>query len=390
MTVALVEAARTPHGSFLGGLADVPAVDLGRTALEGLLDRVPFDTGDVDWVGLGNAIQAGVGQVPTRQAVVESGMPDGTPATTINEASGSGLRAIALGVDRVEAGRATVAVAGGMESMSNAPYLLEDMRTGRRHGNGTVVDAMIYDSLWDVNYDAHMGTLTEALVDRFDVSREAQDEYALRSHRRASRAIEEGVFEPELLGVETPDGVLRTDEGPRSDTSMEVLEDLQPSFGGTITPGNASDLSDGAGCVLLADADRAVAEGVEPLAHVTDYVAAYRDPKWFNMATADAVEGLLERNDLAVADVDTFELNEAFAAQMVYVGDRLSIPDEKLNPTGGAVSLGHPIGASGGILTTTLAYRMERGDLDRGIVGMSVGGGGGVMAMLEREQGTGE
>ncbi len=242
--VVLVDAARTPHGRFLGSLADVSAIELGTTALDGLLERTAFSREAIDWVGLGNAIQAGLGQVPARQVAVNADLSDSVAATTINEASGSGLRAIALATDRIASGRIDAAVAGGMESMSNAPYLVPDMRQGRRHGDATLVDAMIRDALWDETYDAHMGTLTEELVDRLDVSRERQDEYALHSHRRAAAAVEEGVFDPEIVPVVTPEGELAEDEGPRPDTSLEVLSDLDPSFDpdGTITAGNASDL----------------------------------------------------------------------------------------------------------------------------------------------------
>ncbi|RLM36838.1 thiolase family protein [Haloarcula sp. Atlit-120R] len=384
--VVLVDGARTAHGELLGGLAERSAIELGTAAVEGLLDRTAIDKHSVDWVGLGNAVQAGVGQVPARQVVVESPLPDDVAATTLNEASGSGLRAITTAADRIEAGRASVCFAGGMESMSNAPYLVPDMRGGHRHGNSELVDAMIWDSLWDKHYDAHMGTLTEELATEHDISREAQDEYARRSNHRAGDAIESGKFTEELVPVETADGLVTGDEGPRPDTTVEQLATLPPAFveGGTITAGNASKLSDGAGAVVLADAETVKREGLGPMAHVEDYAVAYRDPSEFSIAVRDVVEKLLERNDLAVADVDHFELNEAFAAQMVYVADELDIPAEKHNPLGGAVALGHPIGASGGILTTTMLYAMEREDHHRGIVGMSVGGGGAIAMSVVR------
>lgn len=383
----VLDAARTPHGKFLGSLADVTAVDLGSTALEGLLDRSGIDPDTIDWVGFGNAVSAGIGQVPARQVALAGGLPDGTAATTVNEASGSGLRAIALAADRIDAGRIDVAVAGGTESMSNAPHLAPDVRRGTRMGDSELVDAMIWDSLWDHQYDAHMGELTEELVDEHGISRDAQDEYALESHRRAVQAIEEGAFDEEIVPVEVDGESFDTDEGPRADTSVEALAGLDPAFreGGTITPGNASDLSDGAGAVLVADEDAADDVGVEPMARIVDYAVAYRDPKWFGLSVGDAVANLLESNDLSVEDVDVFELNEAFAAQMVSVSDRLGIPREKLNPLGGAVALGHPIGASGGILTTTLVHAMEREGLDIGVVGMSVGGGGGIAMLLAGE-----
>jgi len=384
--VVIVEAARTAHGSMLGALSAVRAPALGGAAVGELVERSGAEPGTVDWVGLGNAVQAGVGQVPARQAVVEAGLPDDTPATTVNEASGSGLRAVALGVDRIAAGRADLVVAGGMESMSNAPYLVREHREGRPHGDSELTDAMVHDSLWDVGYDAHMGELTERLVDEHGISREAQDEYALRSNRRAAESIEEDVFDEELVPVEVGDGLVTADEGPRPDTSLDRLGQLAPAFreDGTITPGNASKLADGAGAVMLADAEVAAERGLGPMVHVADYAVAYRDPAEFSEAVADAIATLLERNGLGVDDVDHYEINEAFAAQTVHVRDRLDIPDGRLNPLGGAVALGHPIGASGGILATAIAHAMVREDHDYGVVGMSVGGGGAITMLLSR------
>ena len=384
--IALIDAVRTPHGTFLGPLADQSAVDLGTAALDGLFERTDVDPDLIDWVGLGHALQAGVGQVPARQVVLEAGLPPSTPVTTINEASGSGLRAIALGVDRLLAGRREFAVAGGMESMSNAPFLLHGMRQGRRYGDTTLVDSMIYDSLWDVTEDAHMGELTEALVERVDITREAQDEYAAQSHERAVAAIERGSFDDEIVPISIDGDVVDEDDGPRADTTLERLAKLSPAFakGGTITAGNASDLSDGAGVVLLGSETAALDAGFDPLAWIVDYHVAYRDPKWFGMAVGDAVQGLLRANDLAVDDVDYFELNEAFAAQMVYVRKRCGIPSEKLNPNGGAIALGHPIGASGGMLTTSLVHTMVDRNATYGVVGMSIGGGGGIAMLLRR------
>ncbi|MFC7021363.1 MULTISPECIES: thiolase family protein [Haloarcula] len=384
--VVVVDGARTAHGSLLGALSERSATELGRAAVEGLLDRTGVDHDLVDWVAMGNAVQAGVGQVPARQVVVESPLPDAVPATTVNEASGSGLRAITSAVDRIEAGRASLCLAGGMESMSNAPYLVPELRGGRRHGNTTLVDAMIHDSLWDTHYDAHVGTLTDRIADRFDIGRQAQDEYARRSNHRASEAVESGVFDEEIVPVEAGEYLVTEDEGPRPDTTVEELARLPPAFGedGTITAGNASKLSDGAGAVLLADAETVDEAGMGPMAHVEDYAVAYRDPAEFSLAVCDAVSTLLAANDLSVADVDHFELNEAFSAQMVYVAEELGLPPETHNPLGGAVALGHPIGASGGILTTTLLYAMEREDHDRGVVGMSVGGGGAIAMSLVR------
>ena len=388
--VVLVEGARTPHGTLLGSLADVPAVELGRVAVEGLADRVDLDAERIDWVALGNAIQAGIGQVPARQVVVESGLPDETPVTTVNEASGSGVRAIALAADRIEAGRADFAVAGGFESMTNAPWVLPDYRKGRRHGDVTAKDSMILDALWDVNLDVHMGEIAERLVDRvgdgYDLSREAQDRYALESHRRAADAIDGGVFDEEVVPVETDDGPVDRDEGPRPDSTMDDLAALPPAFrpDGTVTAANASKLADGAGVVLLADADAAATADLDPVCRLVDYDLVYRAPDEFNEAVGDVVERLLDANGLGVADVDAAWINEAFAVQSVYVMERLGFPREAMNPLGGAVAFGHPIGASGGMLAASLAHQFRRGEVECGLVGMSVGGGGAIMSLWRK------
>lgn len=399
--VVLVDGARTPHGTLLGSLTSVDAVELGRTALDGLVDRIEPAGDDVDWVALGNAIQAGIGQVPGRQAVVESSLPNETPVTTVNEASGSGLRAIGLAADRIAAGRAEFAVAGGFESMTNAPWVLPGLRTGRRRGDVTMKDSMILDSLWDVNLDVHMGEITERLVDRrgergergaadgasgYDLSREAQDRYAVESHRRTADAVEAGKFDEEIVPVETADGTVETDQGARPGSTVDDLAELPTAFreDGTITAGNASNLSDGAGVVLLADREAAADAGLEPMAELVDYDLVYRDPDEFNEAVGDVVEAVMEANDLAVDDVGAFWINEAFAAQSVYVTERVGIPREKMNPRGGAIAFGHPIGASGGMLAAALAYQLRQEDVEYGLVGMSIGGGGAIMSVWRR------
>jgi acetyl-CoA C-acetyltransferase len=388
--VVLVDGARTPHGTLLGALAGVESVELGRVAVDGLLDRVDLDPARVDWVCLGNAIQAGTGQVPGRQVVVESKLPDSTPTTTVNEASGSGLRAITLAADRIATGKASVVLAGGFESMTRAPWVLPGMRAGKRYGDVTLKDSMLLDALWDVNLDVHMGEITERLVDRFgdeyDLSRAAQDEYALESHRRAAQAVDEGRFDAEIVPVETEGETVDRDEGPRPESTLDDVARLSPAFrpDGTITPANASKLSDGAGVALLADTEFADEMGLEPMARLVDYDYVYRAPDEFNEAVGDVIERLLDSTGVTVDDVDTCWVNEAFAAQSVYVMRRLDIPREKMNPCGGAVAFGHPIGASGGMLTTSLAYQLVADDLDYGLVGMSLGGGGAVMSLWRR------
>ncbi|AFK21178.1 thiolase family protein (plasmid) [Haloferax mediterranei ATCC 33500] len=386
----LIDGVRTPHGTLLGALADVAAVELARTAIDGLLDRTSVPADEVEWVSLGNAIQAGIGQVPGRQAVVESTLPNDTQTTTVNEASGSGVRAITLAADRISAGRATFAIAGGFESMTNAPWILPDYRKGRRYGDVTIRDSMILDSLWDVNLDVHMGEIAERLVDRhddtYDLSREAQDRYALESHKRAAAAIEAGDFDEEIVPVETPDGRVERDGGPRPDSTMDDLASLPSAFrdDGTVTAANASKLSDGAGVVLLA-ADAAAQEmGVDPMAELVDYRIVYRDPDEFNEAVGDVVETVLTENDLTVDDIGTCWINEAFAAQAVYVMERVGIPREKMNPRGGAIAFGHPIGASGGMITAAMAHELHAENLEYGLSGMSIGGGGAIMSLWRR------
>ncbi len=382
--IVLLEGARTPHGTLLGSLADVESVELGRTALDGL--RARLERTAVDWVCLGNAIQAGIGQVPARQVVVESALANETPVTTVNEASGSGLRAIALAADRIDAGRADVAIAGGFESMTNAPWILPDYREGKRYGDVTVKDSMLLDALWDVNLDVHMGEIAERLVDRERINRDEQDEYAIESHQFAAEAIADGAFDAEIVPVETNGETVDEDDGPRPDSTLEDLAGLEPSFraDGTVTPANASKLSDGAGVVALADSEAAADHGLEVMARLVDYAVSYREPDEFNEAVADVTARLLERTGVDADDVDAFWLNEAFAAQSVYVMDRLDIPRERMNPHGGAVAFGHPIGASGGMLAASLAYQLrEDPAVERGVVGMSIGGGGAIAALLE-------
>lgn len=390
--VVLLDGVRTPHGRLLGGLSDVSPVQLGSTVIDALLSRTDVSGETVDWVSLGNAIQAGIGQVPGRQVTIESSLPETTQTTTINEASGSGVRAIALAADRIAAGRADVAIAGGFESMSRAPWILPGYREGKRHGHVTAKDAMILDSLWDISLDVHMGEIAERLVDRagdtYDLSRARQDRYALESHRRAHEAMEGGVFDDEIVPVETPGGTVSRDEGIRPDSTLDDLAALDSAFraDGTVTPANASSLADGAGAVLLADSDVAVEADAEPMLELVDYQLRYRAPDEFNEAVGDVLEAVLDHNDLGVEDVDAYWVNEAFAAQAVYVQQRLGIPEARFNPLGGAIAFGHPIGASGGMLVPSLAYQLRREGGEYGVVGMSIGGGGAIMSLWRRPE----
>ncbi len=384
--IVITDAKRTPHGTLLGQFEDISGPDLGATAVEGLLDSSGVDPDVVDHAIMGNSIAAGLGQVPARQAAHNGGLPEDVPATAVNEASGSGLRAIVLGADRIRSGRADTVIAGGLDSMSNAPFLLPEMRRGHRWGDTDVVDSMVRDALWDMFYDAHMGELTEEFVDRFDLAREEQDKYALRSQQRAVDSVENGKFDEEIVPVAVGDETYDADQGPRPDTSMDKLAALDPVFAedGTVTAGNASDLSDGAAAVMVSTQDAAEQQGLDPMVRIVDYAVSYKDPKWFPLAVEEAVQNLLDANDLAVGDVDTFEINEAFAAHMTHFQDEVGVPDDKLNARGGAIALGHPIGASGGILTTTLVHTMQDENAEYGIVGMCVGGGGGIAMLLRR------
>ena len=389
-TTVLLSGTRTPHGRLLGGLSDVSPVALGQTVVDDVLARADCPPERIDWVNLGNAIQAGIGQAPARQVTIGSSLPDETAATTVNEASGSGMRAITLAADRIEAGEISFAIAGGFESMSRAPGIFPQYRTGRRHGHSEILDSMILDALWDHSLDVHMGEIAERLVDRvgerYDLSRAAQDRYALKSHRRAATAQDSGDFESELVPVETPSGHVDEDEGIRPESTIEDLGALSPAFRaeGTVTAGNASSLADGAGVVVLASQDAAREAGMNPMLELVDTQVSYRAPEEFNEAVGDALDRLLLANDLAVDDVDAYWINEAFAAQAVYVRDRLEIPEDRFNPLGGAVAFGHPIGASGGMLVASLAFQLQESDENLGIVGMSIGGGGAIMSLWRR------
>lgn len=384
--IVIADAKRTPHGKLLGQFSGVNGPQLGAVAISGLINDTSIDPAIVDHVIMGNSISAGLGQVPARQSAVNGGLPDETPATAVNEASGSGLRAILLGVDRIYSGNADTVVAGGLESMSNAPFLVPEMRRGHRWGDTEMVDSMVRDALWDMFYEAHMGELTEEFVDRFDISREDQDAYALRSQERAVHSADNGLFDEEIVSVKVNSEEFADDEGPRPDTDMDKLAALDPVFReeGTVTAGNASDLSDGAAATLLMTDDAADEHGIDPVAHVVDYAVAYKDPKWFPLAIEEAVQNLLDANDMAVDDVEVYEINEAFAAHMTHFQNEVGVPDDKLNVRGGAIALGHPIGASGGILTTTLVHTMQGEGAEYGIVGMCVGGGGGIAMLVRR------
>jgi len=392
MTDALIlSGARTPVGKLLGVLKDFRAVDLGVIATRAAIERAGIDPNLVDEVIMGNVVQAGNGQNPARQVALRAGIPNSVAALTINKVCGSGLKSVMLAANGIRLGEIDVAVAGGMESMTAAPYLLKGARQGYRLGNGELIDSMIHDGLWCAFDNWHMGCTGEVVAERYHVTREEQDEYALNSHRKAVAAMKEGRFDKEIVPVEIPQKkgqslVIRADEGPREDTSLEALSRLKPAFkeGGTVTAGNAPGVNDGAAAVVVASAEVARKLGRKPMARIVAQATSGVEPKMVMMAPVTAIEKALERAGWDLADVDLIELNEAFSVQAVAITRELGIDPAKLNVNGGAVALGHPIGASGARLLVTLLHEMQRRDVKRGLVALCLGGGNAVAMAVER------
>ena len=389
--VFILSGARTPVGKLLGALKDLSAVDLGVVAARATIERAGIEPNVVDEVIMGNVVQAGNGQNPARQVALRAGIPNTVAALTINKVCGSGLKAVMLAANGIQVGEIKVAVAGGMESMSNAPYLLKGARQGYRLGNGELVDSMINDGLWCAFDDWHMGCTGEVVAERYNVTREEQDHYALESHRKAVAAITEGRFDREIVPVEVPQKkgeplVIRKDEGPREDTSIESLARLKPAFkeGGTVTAGNAPGVNDGAAAVVVASEEAAHKLGRQPIARIVAQATSGVEPKLVMMAPVTAIQKTLERAGWDLADVDLIELNEAFSVQAVAVTRELGINPSKLNVNGGAVALGHPIGASGARILVTLLHEMQRRDVRRGLAALCLGGGNAVAVALER------
>ena len=400
--VFLVSAARTPIGRFGGALAGVPAVELGGIAIRAAVDRAGLPgEASVDEVLMGQVLQAGAGQAPARQAALLAGLPDGTSATTINRVCGSGLKSIMLAAAEIRAGDAELVVAGGMESMNQAPYLLSKARFGYRLGNAELVDATVHDGLWCSIESCHMGTHAERVAISNAVSREDQDAYALASHRKAIAAIDEGRFDAELAPVTVRDAkaretVVAVDEGPRRDTTIEVLSRLKPAFdlptgedrgaaeAGTVTAGNAPGITDGAAATVV-DSERAVERyGLTPLARIVGYAQAEVAPKWLFLAPIDGVRRLLDRIELPIEAFDLIEINEAFAAQTLADGRELGFDWDRVNVNGGAIALGHPIGASGARIVATLLHELRRREGRYGLATLCLGGGGSVAMAFER------
>jgi acetyl-CoA C-acetyltransferase len=389
--VVIVGATRTAIGSFQGALSSLPAASLGGFVLRALIQRTDLDPAAVDEVILGQVLTAATGQNPARQAAIAAGLPHSVPALTINKVCGSGLRAVALGAQSIASGDAGLVLAGGMESMSQAPFALRGARTGLRAGDATLVDTMIRDGLWDAFNDFHMGVTAENLARRHGITREQQDAYALESQQRTAAAQAAGRFAAEITPIDVPQPrgdprPFATDEQPRPATDAASLAKLRPAFdkAGTVTAGNASTLNDGAAAVLLASASRAAALGLPVLARISAWASAGVDPAYMGEGPVPATQRCLNRADWQLADVDLFEANEAFAVQALTVQRLLALDPSRVNVNGGAIALGHPIGASGCRVLVTLLHAMEQRQVRRGVATLCIGGGQGIAMAVER------
>jgi acetyl-CoA C-acetyltransferase len=387
----IISAARTPTGKFQGSLKGFTAPQLGAMVVREAVRRAGVAVEDVDEVIMGCVIQAGLGQNPARQAALHGGIPFGVSAVTINKVCGSGLKSVMMAAQGVQLGDSEVVVAGGMESMSNAPYLLTKAREGYRMGNGALVDSMIHDGLWCAFENYHMGNTGEVVAERYGVTREDQDEYALNSHRKAAAAIKEGKFRDEILPVEIPQKkgaalLFDTDESVREDTSMEALAKLRPAFreGGSVTAGNAPGVNDGASALVVTSLERARSLGVEPMARIVAQATSGIQPELVMMAPVEAVRKVLRKAGWSLSEVDLIELNEAFAVQAIAIIRELELDPSKVNVNGGAVALGHAIGQSGSRLLTTMLYEMKRREARRGLAALCLGGGNAVALAVER------
>jgi len=387
----IISAVRTPTGKFLGTLSQFKATELGAMVVRESVRRARVKPEEVDEVIMGCVIQAGLGQNPARQAALGGGLPFGVSAVTINKVCGSGLKAVMMASQSIELGDADIVVAGGMESMSNAPYLVPDARKGYRLGNGVLVDAMIQDGLWCAFENYHMGNTGEVVSERYNVSRQEQDQYAVESHRKAHKATTEGKFRDEILTIEIPQKkgpalVFDADETIREDTSLEALSKLKPAFkkdGGTVTAGNAPGVNDGASAVVVTSLERAKLLGVEPMARIVARATSGIAPELVMMAPVEAINKVLRKAGWSLSEVDLIELNEAFAVQAVAIINELGLDPARLNVNGGAVALGHAIGQSGSRLLTTILYELKRRGAHRGVIALCLGGGNAVAMAVE-------
>jgi acetyl-CoA C-acetyltransferase len=386
----IVSAVRTPIGSFGGSLSSVPVPKLGATAIRAALERAKVDGADVDEVLMGCVLPAAVGQAPARQASKAAGIPDSVGCVTTNKVCGSGMKTVIGAAQAIALGDAKIVVAGGMESMSSAPYYLTKARTGYRMGNGEVIDGMVFDGLWDPYNNFHMGNAGELCARERKIDRERQDKFAAESYRRSQAAVKEGLFKDEIVPVEVPqrkgDPVVVSDDEEPFRGKIEKLGGLRPAFdkAGTITAGNASTINDGASALVVMSQDEADRRGLEPLATIVGYAGAAKAPEWFTTAPVDAIRALFEKTGKKVDDVDLWEINEAFSVVTLVALDDLAIPAERTNIRGGAVSLGHPIGCSGARILTTLLHAMKSTGKKRGVASLCIGGGEALAMMVER------
>lgn len=389
--VAIVSAVRTAVGTFQGTLANTPAIDLGAAVIAESLKRINLDASQVDEVIMGNVLQAGLGQNPARQAAIKAGLPQEIPAWTLNKVCGSGLKTIGLAAQTIMTGDQDVVIAGGMESMSLAPYVANGARQGLRMGNTTLVDSMINDGLWCAFNDIHMGMTAENVADKFGITREEQDAFALASQQKAAKAIETGRFADEILPISIPQRkgdpiIFDKDEHVKGGTTLDKLAKLKPAFkkDGTVTAGNASGLNDGAGAVVLMSTDKAKELGLKPLAIIRSCASAGVDPAYMGTGPIPASKKALEKAGITVSDLDLIEANEAFASQALAVTKGLELPVDKTNVNGGAIAIGHPIGASGTRVLISLIYEMQKREAKYGLATLCIGGGQGVAMVVER------
>jgi acetyl-CoA C-acetyltransferase len=387
--LVILSAARTPIGSFLGKLSSLPAPALGSVAIRAALERSGVRPEEVEQVVFGNVLQAGEGQAPARQASLGAGIPNTVPCITVHKVCGSGMRAVMDVGNAIRAGEYDVAVAGGMESMSNAPYLLEKARTGLRMGNGTLVDSMIKDGLWDPYSDVHMGNCAEMCVGKYHFTREEQDAFSLESYKRAQNASKSGLAAEEIVPVEVAQKrgaplKIEADEEPFA-APLDKMPSLKPAFqkDGTVTAANSSKINDGAAALVVSSAERARAAGWKPIARIVAYAGVAQAPEWFTTAPVGAIQKLLGMTGLKVGDIDLFEINEAFAAVAMAAIRELGLDPAKVNVRGGAVALGHPIGASGARILTTLVHAMRREGRKRGLAAICIGGGEATAMLVE-------
>jgi acetyl-CoA C-acetyltransferase len=392
--VVIISGCRTAVGKFQGSLTDLSAPQLGAVVVREAVKRAGLSSDQIDECIMGNVLPAGLGQNPARQAAIFGGLSPATGAMTINKVCGSGLKAVALAAQAVQTGNSSIVVAGGMESMTNAPYLLPQARKGYRLGNGQVIDSMVHDGLWDIYNDYHMGVTGENVAEKYGITREEQDAFAVHSHRKAIAAWKECRFKSQIVPVEIPAKkkgeapvLFEKDESPREDTTIEALRALKPAFkkDGTVTAGNAPGVNDGAAAVVVTSAQRAKELGAQPIVRIVAQSTSGVEPKWVMMAPVDAVKKIWEKTGWKSGDVDLYELNEAFSVQALGVMRELGLDPDKVNVNGGAVAIGHPIGASGARVLVTLIYEMARRNAKRGIAALCLGGGNAVAMAVERD-----